>query len=112
MSALGTKLRSLEGDRIAFWCPGCDDSHVITIVDKKGWTYNGDPNAPTFTPSVKVTGVQWAPGEYFHMPTHAKVPTGGQTICHSYVRGGKIQFLDDCTHNLVGQTVPLPDFPI
>jgi hypothetical protein len=31
--------------------------------------------------------------------------------CHSYVRDGKIEFLNDSTHKLAGQTVPLPDMP-
>lgn len=30
-------------------------------------------------------------------------------VCHSYVRGGTIEFLDDCTHELRGQTVSLPE---
>ena len=32
-------------------------------------------------------------------------------LCHSHVREGRIQFLSDCTHALVGQTVDLPDIP-
>lgn len=30
-------------------------------------------------------------------------------VCHSFVTDGKIQFLGDCTHNLVGQIVELPE---
>ena len=30
--------------------------------------------------------------------------------CHSFVRDGKIQFLNDCTHELKGQTVSLEPF--
>ena len=29
--------------------------------------------------------------------------------CHSFVREGRIEFLGDCTHAMVGQTVDLPD---
>jgi hypothetical protein len=32
------------------------------------------------------------------------------SICHSFVTDGRIQFLNDCTHSLAGQTVDLPDF--
>jgi hypothetical protein len=36
----------------------------------------------------------------------------GQSVeykrCHSFVTDGRIQFLGDCTHHPVGQTVPLP----
>jgi hypothetical protein len=35
---------------------------------------------------------------------------GGQR-CHSFVRGGMIEFLGDSTHDLAGQTVPVPDLP-
>ena len=30
-------------------------------------------------------------------------------VCHSFVTDGRIQFLNDCTHALAGQTVDLPD---
>jgi hypothetical protein len=29
------------------------------------------------------------------------------TRCHIFVRDGKIQFLNDCTHELAGKTVPM-----
>lgn len=31
--------------------------------------------------------------------------------CHSFVRDGKIEFLNDSTHSLAGQTVDLPPLP-
>jgi hypothetical protein len=30
--------------------------------------------------------------------------------CHSFIRDGQIQFLDDCWHELKGQTVEIPDW--
>lgn len=30
-------------------------------------------------------------------------------VCHSYVTNGRIQYLGDCTHELAGQTVDLPE---
>jgi hypothetical protein len=30
-------------------------------------------------------------------------------ICHLFVTGGMIEYLPDCTHSLVGQTVELPE---
>ena len=30
MAAMGTKLRTLEGGRVAFWCPGCDGAHQVS----------------------------------------------------------------------------------
>jgi hypothetical protein len=31
------------------------------------------------------------------------------TVCHSWVTNGRIQFLSDCTHSLKDQTVELPE---
>lgn len=78
--------------RRSFMCPGCNDTHE---VDGK-WTFNGDYEKPTLRASIKVRGVV----------DPACDPT--PTICHSYVTDGKIEFLGDCTHELVGQTVELP----
>ena len=30
-------------------------------------------------------------------------------VCHSFVNDGQVQFLDDCTHELAGQTLLLLD---
>lgn len=98
MAQIGKKLRSLEGGRVAFMCPGCKHFHQVKVTGegRPNWTYNGDPDAPTFSPSVFVN----APGRYFNLA----VPS-----CHSFVIDGRIQFLRDCTHDLAGQTVDLPD---
>ena len=55
--------------------------------------------------------MQWEQGAGFYKPTHHSVPTGGQVICHSFVKHGHWVFLDDCTHDMKGQTVPLPPLP-
>jgi len=31
-------------------------------------------------------------------------------VCHSFVTDGNIQYLGDCTHELAGQTIELPEF--
>lgn len=77
----------------AFFCPGCQNVHQVN----SGWTFNGDYDAPTFTPSVLVNGNP----KYKH-------PTAPR--CHSFVTDGQIRFLDDCEHDLKGQTVPLQRF--
>ena len=99
-----------EGDRVHFWCPGCDDVHGIRYGDG-GWTWNGDLERPTFTPSVLIGGTQWAPSDGFYKPNHARVEPGQRTTCHSFVTDGRIQFLPDSTHSLAGQTVELPEWP-
>jgi len=79
------KASPIPGDeKILFFCPGCGHAHV---VDSR-WSFNGDYNKPTFRPSVLVIG---------------------EKRCHSFVTDGKIQFLNDCSHELAGQTVDLPE---
>lgn len=98
MTALSPVLRSVEGDRLTFWCPGCDEAHVISVAPGR-WGYNGNPEKPTFTPSILVQS------------GHFEEPSGfTPSICHSFVIDGQIRFLSDSTHALAGQTVPLPPF--
>lgn len=102
MSALGTKLRVLEGGAYSFWCPGCQRGHMVHVdsVNSVGakWTFNGNGDAPTFSPSIHLQ-VEYGDGHR-------------ETRCHSFITDGMIQFLGDCTHALAGQTVPLPDWGV
>ena len=102
MAALSSKLRSAAGGRVMFWCPGCDGAHQVGIGEGEGprWGYNGNPDAPTFTPSVLVR----------YNGRDAGIDGAPPAVCHSFVTDGRIQFLGDCTHALAGQTVELPDF--
>jgi len=84
---------------LGFMCPGCEEQHFITdnLTEEKAicngpWTFNNDFETPTISPSVLV---QWA-----------------EHRCHSFIKDGIIQFLSDCTHDLKGQTVELPDIEI
>ena len=103
MGALSPVLRSVEGGRVGFWCPGCDGAHHVGIAPPSPlvWGYNGNAAEPTFTPSVLVT----------YNGLDAGVDGAPQAVCHSFVTDGRIQFLGDCTHSLAGQTVPLPEWP-
>lgn len=69
-----------------FFCPGCECYHVF---DER-WQFNGDLDAPTFSPSL--------------LCGH----TNGRQ-CHLFVRGGKIEFLPDSVHDLAGQTVTMAE---
>lgn len=73
------------------YCPGCKFGHLF---DKR-WAFNGDMEKPTFRASYLSYGTESDPR---------------QPRCHSYVTDGKIKFLPDCTHELAGQTVELPEF--
>lgn len=108
MGKLSAVLRSLEGGRLAFRCPGCDEAHHIQVGEGPGprWGWNGDVDRPTFTPSVLVT----SPANPDAGPGFEEWLT--ERRCHSFVTDGRIQFLGDCTHALQGQTVDLPPWSV
>lgn len=115
MGVLGKKLRGLEGGRVAFMCPGCSQMHQVAVrADGQNvsgaWGFNHNPDAPTLSPSVLVTG----PARWMTDDEHARAMQGEridlpQMRCHSFVRDGRIEFLGDCTHSLASRTVELPD---
>lgn len=82
---------SKAGDKWMFQCPACECCHY---ADNR-WTFNGDLKKPTFSPSILV---------------NRDLANPDTPLCHSFVTDGKIQFLNDCTHEMAGQTVELPDF--
>lgn len=57
------------------------------------WTWNGDVEKPTLRPSVLT--------EQRH----------NNLRCHTWVNDGQAQFLDDCSHELRGQTVDMLEVP-
>jgi len=85
-----------DGEKgLVFFCPGCKYYHSFRIAlgntpNAPVWTWNGDMNKPTFSPSLLVNGMT-------------------EQRCHSFVRDGKIEFLSDCWHELRGQTVDIPE---
>jgi hypothetical protein len=109
-------------DSLAFVCPGCalerdegikdDDGKVIpfresglhmlpvnTDQTKPAWTFDGNEEAPTVSPSILTHHEQ---SDTDPRPTY---------VCHSFLNAGVFQFLGDCTHALAGQFVPMPDLP-
>lgn len=119
MGMLSKKLRSLEGGCVAFSCPGCGNIHGIPVNKPGGWTWNGDAENPTFSPSLLVQSGHYAPGWQgnhcwcTYNAEHKDEPSDFVCyICHSFVTNGKIQFLGDCTHSLANQTVDIPDWGI
>lgn len=89
-----------EKESYLFNCPGCDCSHQIFVKGYNiGWTFNGDLDKPTCSPSLLV---RMGPGKW--------AGTQADQVCHSFIRDGQIQFLADCTHALAGQTVEIPEF--
>jgi Family of unknown function (DUF6527) len=102
-------LRTMGEGLVGFWCPGCDETHMVNTdrLDRPAWSFNGNYDSPTFSPSILVSGVRrMTDDEYKRVMAGEEIePT--PRVCHSFVRDGHIQFLSDCTHSLAGQTVKL-----
>jgi len=93
-----SKILAKSNGNIFFECPGCGMPHGINCGGGHGptWSWDNDINKPTFNPSVLVS--------------YESGPMGKQNICHSFVRNGKIEFLSDCTHELAGRIVDIPEW--
>lgn len=110
-------LRATDSGHVSFRCPGCGDVHTLAIAPDASprWTYNGNPEQPTFHPSIMVTSGHHTSGYKAGAPcwctfddAHPHAPSKFSCYrCHSFVREGRIEFLSDCTHSLAGQTVDL-----
>lgn len=101
-----TKLRTVNDgnityDALMFVCPGCvaggsegyDGVHMLAVnseVKSPSWNWNGDLEKPTLSPSIL---------------------SQGYSRCHSFLRDGVFQFLEDSDHPLSGQSVPIPELP-
>lgn len=96
---------------LIFVCPGCvagaqangidsEGIHMLPVnappeLQKPSWSWNGNEELPTLSPSILTRGGSG----------------GNDAVCHCFLKDGVFQFLDDCTHPLVGQTIPIPDLP-
>ena len=88
--------RVLEGGLLSFYCPGCKCSHWIN----ESWQLSFESGKPTVSPSILVKH-----GRYKDL--NDPINSYEKIICHSFIRGGKIEFLSDCTHELAGKTVEM-----
>jgi hypothetical protein len=93
-----------------FWCPGCHDVHSIRIghTPHPCWHWNGSLDEPSYTPSIRVTGVQPATKDELSRITAGETIEPRPMCCHSFVTDGQINFLSDCTHALSGTAMRLP----
>lgn len=111
-------------------CPGCG-GHTLPTQEtpeaalpsnKARWTFSGDYDRPTFTPSILARWYEMSADSERRLDAGEQAPLTGATrpdgtperrwpgrdmVCHSFVTDGRIQFLSDCTHALAGQTVYL-----
>lgn len=93
------------GQRVWFWCSGCNTHHAFTTRLADGeegpvWDWNGDLERPTFNPSLLCNGNAKPKDLHPHTSSHR---------CHLYLRDGMVQYLNDCTHELRGKTIPVED---
>lgn len=71
------------------------------------WTWNGDIDKPTLRPSVLTQGTErMTDAEYNAIRSGARIEPRPYR-CHTWVNDGQAQFLDDCSHELRGQTVDM-----
>ena len=93
---------------LSFYCPGCKCNHGIwlkkDVYSGPTWSFNGDMDKPTFSPSLLVRYDHYVP---------SGAPADQQPLvkerCHTFITDGKIQYLGDCTHELAGQIIELPE---
>ena len=105
----GSSPHEIAKGNVAIFCRGCKTHHVIATIAPQSngavWGFNGDMESPTFTPSFLERTGKYIPG-------HENFDDEGydlSRICHSFITDGKIQYLSDCTHELSGQTIDLPE---
>jgi hypothetical protein len=115
MAKVSNILRSTT-DGYVFFCPGCKNMHQVRVKGTPAWGWNGSLDKPTFSPSILIRSGHHVPGHegsqcYCTWDDKEEFPDLKCGVCHSYVTDGNIQFLSDCTHELAGQTVPIPDLP-
>lgn len=108
-------VHTLGGDgvppgRFMFFCPGCECGHWFQTQGSPAWTFNGDMERPTVSPSILVRGTVPMSDEEYERLTRGEKIDPRDFVCHSFVTDGRIQFLTDSTHALSGQTVPLEPF--
>ena len=81
----------------AFFCPGCDGAHIFYTTGKLTWSFDGNQELPTFSPSLLNT-----------CPNHADPK---QHRCHLNLTAGKVQYHGDCSHTLAGKVIDLLEWP-
>lgn len=98
---------------LVFYCMGCKARHQVNL-DAPGprWTWDGNREAPTLSPSVLLTTIRHDLTEE-EWDEYDRVYSGGpdsalddpkfRYVCHMFVRAGKIEYLSDCTHSLRGE---------
>lgn len=81
-------------------CPGCGNRHYFPKDGR--WTYNNNPDNPTFHPSMVETVNPKDSKDYR--------PDVITSVCHFILIDGVATFCSDSTHSNAGKVLPLKDF--
>ncbi len=87
-----------EATNLKFNLPGPITTRMLPVILKgtrEGtgcWSWNGDTEKPTIKPSILN---DFRPHDTL--------------VCHTWITEGQVIFLDDCSHELRGQTLDLED---
>lgn len=82
------------GEHIYYKCH-CGGHHWFPIKGEGAWTWNGDLEKPTISPSVSAKGGMTE--DWSKKIEH----------CHHFVRDGMIEYCGDSTHEHAGKTLPM-----
>ena len=82
---VGPYMMQDDGGRLFHWCPACDDFHALPS-DTGRWSYNNEPNLPSFSPSFRQIGVK-------------QLPDGQRKDCHYFITDGNIHWCSDSWHS-------------
>ena len=83
--------------RIVWRCPACKCSHGVPIDGARKWDFNGNMESPSLSPSILIS-------------YGGANPPDRSNICHCFIRNGNIEYCSDCSHDLAGKTVEIPNF--
>lgn len=94
-----------QGARYLHWCAACKSGHTYPVkgaLKGHSWTFDGSIDKPSFEPSMLIFTPAQGLGNQ-HVPQ--------ATVCHYYLRNGRIEYQQDCPHTYAGKTVPLEPIP-
>lgn len=112
-------MKSKAGWHLAFWCGACNTHHGVPVRlpggladhPANGWSWNGDRERPTLTPSLRVQGTVPLTDEQADRVLAGEKIEPVPLVCHFHLTDGVIHYLGDSSHDQAGQRVPLEDLP-
>lgn len=97
-------------DGYIHWCVACKEAHRLP----DGWTFNGDLETPTFSPSFRHSGIKIETDENGRWTGEWILDAKGEPIpfvCHYILTNGIVNYCSDCTHDHAGKSVPIAELP-